>query len=166
MFMNCSLRLATKFRICFRPKQQLLIALCTLLSTLAYGQVPWVEDFSGYADQTTTSAGMWTTNAGDCDDGGLNTGGNWWGVEDALDEFRCNDIEGFNCMGTGGDNQSTLTTVSIDISAYECVEATIDFRAVGEFECNFAGRGSATHRKIANSLLTIPGLAIFLFLYT
>lgn len=99
-------------------------------------QLPWLEDFSGYPDQTIASP-MWIAVGNDCDDTMLNDGDNWWGVVDATDEFRCNDIEGFNCMGTGGDNQSSVTTVIIDISTVECVEASIGYRANGDLECNF-----------------------------
>ena len=76
----------------------------------------------------------------DCDDPGPeNNGQNWWGVFN--EEFLVSDIEGFNCLdegaGLGGDNQNSITTVQIDIAAFTCVSASMDFRATGNPGCEF-----------------------------
>ena len=107
-------------------------------------QIFWQEDFSSYPNGTQNSA-LWSTSFNDCDDGSVNSGDNYWGVFNG--EFRVNDIEGFNCTdegsGPGGNNQNTFTTVSIDISAYACVRASVSLSSTGTFECNFLGGPSS-----------------------
>ncbi len=105
-----------------------------------HGQIIWQEDFSSYPNGTQNSA-MWTTVYNDCDDGTINMGQNYWGVFNG--EFLVNDIEGFNCTdegsGPGGNNQNILTTTTIDISSYGCVEArvSLDLDSGTSYECGF-----------------------------
>lgn len=48
-------------------------------------------------------------------------------------------MEGFNCMGGGGDNVNEFIINFIDISVNDCVDILIDIGGSGGFECDFLG---------------------------
>ena len=129
------------------------LSFCFLLITPSrvLSQIIWQETFATYPNGTQGSA-MWTTNHNDCDDAMDNMGNNYWGVFNG--EFRVNDIEGFNCMGSGsnfwGDNQSSLTTEVIDISAHACVDLSLDIRSTGGFQCTSPGTPINTTPAVNN----------------
>lgn len=99
----------------------------------------WVEDFESYSDGTMNST-KWTTTYNDCDDGTINSGDNYWGVQNG--EFRVNDIEGncTSCSGNG-DNDNEFITEIIDISSYTDVSLFLDVRVDGTVECASCGGG-------------------------
>jgi hypothetical protein len=110
----------------------------------SFSQIIWSEDFSTQANGTTTDPGRWVaTTAGHCD-GETFPGvvaGNFWGVNAATQEFRCNDIEGVVCCGTTGASDNVWITNNINIFGYANISISIDSRVTGAVECTGCGTG-------------------------
>lgn len=120
-------------------RTSLILAFFLLYFSHGFAQtVIYQEDFSGYANGATSGSGWGATANPDCDDGGVNNGGNQWGVFGG--QFVANDIEGGGCCssggGTGGSNRATFT-VTVPISGYSCVEASLETGGSGSLECDF-----------------------------
>ena len=100
-------------------------------------QLIWEETFSSYPNGTQNS-GRWTTTFGDCDDAPpYNVDGAYWGVFDG--RFRVNDIEGTACDGNRGNNSSSFTTETIDISGAGCVTISVVVASSGPLNCGYPG---------------------------
>lgn len=127
-----------------------LIALMIMTCVItASAQVIWIEDFSTQANGTQNDPGRWTTTAGNCDADGAPaaSSGNFWGVNSATQEFRCNDIEGLTCCSGGsggqGNNDNIWITAPINIFGYANISismaARIDADAAECAACNSGG---------------------------
>lgn len=89
--------------------------------------VIWTEDFSGYPNLTMNVPGLWTTQATDMDDPGLNSG-NVWGTDGG--EFHVNDVE-----GPAFSNENYFTTRNFDVSAFTILAVSATYRHQGSMEC-------------------------------
>lgn len=129
-------------------KAKVITIVCLLVFTMSvHTQIVWSENFSGYASCTRTGANNntanpaadWTTIFLDCDDASSCTiGQSFFGTN--AGEFVINDIEGGPCScGTGGTCDNTLTTETIDISAYGGVTISLGIRHDGGQEAGAFG---------------------------
>jgi hypothetical protein len=112
--------------------------------SISFSQIIWSEDFSTQANGATNDPGRWSAaTAGQCD-GETFPGvvaGNFWGVNAATQEFRCNDIEGVTCCGTTGASDNVWLTNNINIFGFANISISIDSRVTGAVECTGCGTG-------------------------
>ncbi len=141
----------------------ILFGFANLLVFSVKGQVIWEEDFSGYSNlatvgmnkNTANPAVDWTSTAQDCDGGGAQndtrttwSGSDYWGIFNG--EFRCNDVEGLTCCGSGtqrgGSTDNEFITEFIDISTYCNVRISLSARETGSHEAFSPGCDNSSDR--------------------
>lgn len=114
------------------------------LCAISNAQIIWQENFSTQANGATNDPGRWSAaTAGHCDGEGFPgvVVGNFWGVNAATQEFRCNDIEGVTCCGTTGASDNVWITNNINIFGFANISISIDSRVTGAVECTGCGTG-------------------------